>query len=138
FITGFFTERIFLIIRQKFSAKLHWTVGGRCWYKVRLRIAQDKPVTAELQRLIKNMIGGIMSRMRVVQVPHPNGPFELVEREIPEPVAGSVRIKVEACGICHSDSFTKEGHWPGIIYPRVPGHEVAGIIDALGPGVAGW
>ena len=59
-----------------------------------------------------------MSRMRVVQVPRPNGPFELVEREIPEPGAGSVRIKVEACGICHSDSFTKEGTWPGIEYPR--------------------
>ncbi len=79
-----------------------------------------------------------MSRMRVVQVPHPNGPFELVEREIPEPGAGRVRIKVEACGICHSDSFTKEGLWPGIEYPRVPGHEVAGIIDAVGAGVAGW
>jgi D-arabinose 1-dehydrogenase-like Zn-dependent alcohol dehydrogenase len=79
-----------------------------------------------------------MSKMRVVQVPRPNGPFELLEREIPEPGAGSVRIKVEACGICHSDSFTKEGTWPGIQYPRVPGHEVAGIIDAVGTGVAGW
>lgn len=79
-----------------------------------------------------------MSKMRAVQVPCPNGPFELVEREIPEPGAGSVRIKVEACGICHSDSFTKEGTWPGIQYPRVPGHEVAGIIDAVGTGVAGW
>jgi D-arabinose 1-dehydrogenase-like Zn-dependent alcohol dehydrogenase len=79
-----------------------------------------------------------MSRMRVVQVPHPNGPFELVEREIPEPGIGSVRIKVEACGICHSDSFTKEGLWPGIQYPRVPGHEVAGIIDAVGTEVVGW
>lgn len=79
-----------------------------------------------------------MSKMRVVQVPRPNGPFELVEREIPEPGAGEVRIKVQACGICHSDSFTKEGTWPGIQYPRVPGHEVAGIIDAVGAGVAGW
>ncbi len=79
-----------------------------------------------------------MSRMRVVQVSHPNGPFELVEREIPEPGAGSVRIKVEACGICHGDSFTKEGNFPGIQYPRVPGHEVAGIIDAVGTGVARW
>ncbi len=79
-----------------------------------------------------------MSRMRAVQIPHPEGPFELVEREIPEPGAGSVRIRVEACGICHSDSFAKEGLWPGIQYPRVPGHEVAGIIDALGPGVVGW
>ncbi|HEU4342282.1 MAG TPA: alcohol dehydrogenase [Candidatus Binatia bacterium] len=79
-----------------------------------------------------------MSKMRVAQVTRPNGPFEIVEREIPEPGAGQVRIKVEACGICHSDSVTKEGTWPGIEYPRVPGHEVAGIIDAVGGGVAGW
>jgi D-arabinose 1-dehydrogenase-like Zn-dependent alcohol dehydrogenase len=79
-----------------------------------------------------------MSKMRVVQVTQPNGPFELVEREIPEPAAGWVRIKVEACGICHSDSLTKEGAFPGIQYPRVPGHEVAGIIDAVGAGVVGW
>jgi D-arabinose 1-dehydrogenase-like Zn-dependent alcohol dehydrogenase len=79
-----------------------------------------------------------MSKMRVAQVSRPNGPFEVVEREIPSPVAGRVRVKVEACGICHSDSFTKEGLWPGIEYPRVPGHEVAGIIDAVGEGVQGW
>lgn len=79
-----------------------------------------------------------MPTMRVMQVPRAGGPFELVQREIPQPSPGSVRIKVQACGICHSDSFTKEGHWPGIVYPRVPGHEVAGIIDAVGPGVAGW
>jgi D-arabinose 1-dehydrogenase-like Zn-dependent alcohol dehydrogenase len=84
------------------------------------------------------MIGGTMAKMRAVQVPYPNGPFELVERDIPEPGAGSVRIKVQACGICHSDSLTKEGTWPGIDYPRVPGHVVAGLIDALGPGVVGW
>ena len=76
--------------------------------------------------------------MRVVQVSQANGPFELVEREIPEPVAGQVRVKVEACGICHSDSLTKEGSYPGIEYPRVPGHEVAGVIDAVGAGVADW
>src|SRR5438128_2854381 len=79
-----------------------------------------------------------MARMRAVQVPHAKGPFELVEREIPEPGAGSVRIRVEACGICHSDSLVKEGLWPGIQYPRVPGHEVAGIVDAVGAGVVGW
>ena len=79
-----------------------------------------------------------MSKMRVVEVAKPNGPLELVEREIPEPVAGWVRIKVEACGICHSDSLTKEGLWPGIEFPRVPGHEVAGVIDAVGTGVPGW
>ncbi len=79
-----------------------------------------------------------MSKMRVVQVPYPNGPFEVLEREIPEPTAGSVRIKVEACGICHSDSLTREGTLPGIQYPRVPGHEVAGIVDAVGAEVVGW
>ena len=77
-------------------------------------------------------------KMRAVQVPHPNGPFEIVEREIPEPTSGSVRIKVQACGICHSDLLTKVGAFPGIAYPRVPGHEVAGMIDAVGPNVAGW
>lgn len=79
-----------------------------------------------------------MALMRVAQVPRPKGPFEIVERPIPEPGPGSVRIKVLACGICHSDSITKEGTVPGIQYPRVPGHEVAGVIDAIGPGVAGW
>ena len=79
-----------------------------------------------------------MATMRVVQVSRPKGPFEIVERPIPEPGAGAVRIKVQACGICHSDSLTKEGLFPGIQYPRVPGHEVAGVIDAVGAGVAGW
>ena len=79
-----------------------------------------------------------MSKMRAVQVSRPSGPFEIVEREIPEPGAGSVRIKVQACGICHSDSLTKEGYFPGIVYPRIPGHEVVGIVDAVGSGVAGW
>lgn len=79
-----------------------------------------------------------MSMMRVAQVVRANGPFEIVEREIPEPGAGSVRVKIEACGICHSDAMTKEGLWPGIHYPRVPGHEVAGVVDALGRGVTGW
>jgi D-arabinose 1-dehydrogenase-like Zn-dependent alcohol dehydrogenase len=79
-----------------------------------------------------------MATMRVVQVPRPRGPFEIVERPIPEPGAGAVRIKVLACGICHSDSLIKDGLFPGIPYPRVPGHEVAGVIDAVGPGVPGW
>jgi len=79
-----------------------------------------------------------MPKMRSVQVARPKGPFELVERDIPAPRAGTVRIKVQACGICHSDSFTKEGLFPGLQYPRVPGHEIAGIIDAVGSGVAGW
>lgn len=76
--------------------------------------------------------------MKVVQVPAAGADFQLIERAIPEPGAGHVRIKVQACGICHSDALTKEGHWPGIQYPRVPGHEVAGVIDALGSGVATW
>jgi D-arabinose 1-dehydrogenase-like Zn-dependent alcohol dehydrogenase len=79
-----------------------------------------------------------MAMMRVAQVPGPKRPFEIVERPIPEPGPGTVRIKVHACGVCHSDSMTKEGAFPGIQYPRVPGHEVAGVIDAVGPGVAGW
>lgn len=76
--------------------------------------------------------------MKVAQVPSAGAGFQILEREIPEPGAGHVRIKVQACGICRSDTLTKEGHWPGIQYPRVPGHEVAGVIDALGAGVAGW
>jgi D-arabinose 1-dehydrogenase-like Zn-dependent alcohol dehydrogenase len=76
-----------------------------------------------------------MSKMRAVQVSRPGGPLELVERPVPEPGPSCVRIKVEACGICHSDMLTKDGLWPGITYPRVPGHEVIGTIDALGNGV---
>jgi len=79
-----------------------------------------------------------MATMRVAQVPQPNGPLELVEREIPQPSAGQVRIKVQACGVCHSDSVTKQGLFPNIQYPRVPGHEVIGSVDAIGSGVAGW
>jgi D-arabinose 1-dehydrogenase-like Zn-dependent alcohol dehydrogenase len=79
-----------------------------------------------------------MAVMRVAQVARPKGPFEIVERPIPGPGAGTVRIKVHACGVCHSDSITKEGAFPGTQYPRAPGHEVAGVIDAVGPGVAGW
>jgi D-arabinose 1-dehydrogenase-like Zn-dependent alcohol dehydrogenase len=79
-----------------------------------------------------------MSRMRAVQVASPNGPFELVERDIPEPPARHVRVKVQACGVCHSDSFTKMGAFPGIQFPRVPGHEVVGVIDAIGADVPDW
>ncbi len=79
-----------------------------------------------------------MAKMRAVQVSRRNGPLELVEREIPEPRAGTVRVKVEACGICHSDAAVVQGLLPGIEYPRIPGHEVAGVIDAIGPGVVGW
>jgi len=76
--------------------------------------------------------------MKVAQISKPGGDFQIVEREIPKPGAGQVRIKVQACGVCHSDVLTKEGAWPGIQYPRVPGHEVAGIIDELGAGVSEW
>jgi alcohol dehydrogenase/propanol-preferring alcohol dehydrogenase len=73
-----------------------------------------------------------MATMRVAQISRPGGPFELVERPVPEPAPGTVRIKIQACGICHSDVLTKDGQWPGISYPRVPGHEVVGVIDAVG------
>jgi D-arabinose 1-dehydrogenase-like Zn-dependent alcohol dehydrogenase len=76
--------------------------------------------------------------MKAVQISKPGGNFEVVERPIPEPARGQVRIKVEACGICHSDALVKEGHWPGIPYPRVPGHEIAGRIDAVGADVTLW
>src|SRR4029450_3406966 len=77
-------------------------------------------------------------KMRVVQIPRAGGPLELVEREVPEPERGWIRVKVEACGVCHSDSLVKEGLWPGIQYPRVPGHEVIGVVDAVGEGVKPW
>lgn len=76
--------------------------------------------------------------MKAVQISKPGGNFEVVERPIPEPQRGQVRIKVEACGICHSDALVKEGYWPGIQYPRVPGHEIAGRIDKVGPDMTQW
>jgi D-arabinose 1-dehydrogenase-like Zn-dependent alcohol dehydrogenase len=79
-----------------------------------------------------------MAKMRAVQVPEAGGEWQMVEREIPEPGPGKVRVKVQACGICHSDSVTKDGLFPGIQYPRVPGHEIVGIVDKLGEGAKGW
>jgi D-arabinose 1-dehydrogenase-like Zn-dependent alcohol dehydrogenase len=76
--------------------------------------------------------------MKAAQIPNPGADFEIVEREIPNPDAGQVRIKVQACGICHSDAFTKDGSWPGIQYPRIPGHEVVGLVDELGDRVTRW
>jgi D-arabinose 1-dehydrogenase-like Zn-dependent alcohol dehydrogenase len=76
--------------------------------------------------------------MKAAQIPKPGADFQIVEREIPKPGAGHALIKVQACGVCHSDMLTKEGAWPGIEYPRVPGHEVVGVIDEVGAGVAEW
>jgi D-arabinose 1-dehydrogenase-like Zn-dependent alcohol dehydrogenase len=79
-----------------------------------------------------------MSKMRAVQISKPNAPFELIEKDIPEPTTGTVRIKIQACGVCHSDSIIKEGLFPNIPYPAIPGHEIAGVIDAIGDGVIDW
>jgi D-arabinose 1-dehydrogenase-like Zn-dependent alcohol dehydrogenase len=88
--------------------------------------------------LIERTVEDDMARMRAVQIAKAGGEFELVERDIPRPGPREVRVKVQACGVCHSDMFVKEGAFPGIAYPRVPGHEVVGIIDALGDSVPGW
>jgi D-arabinose 1-dehydrogenase-like Zn-dependent alcohol dehydrogenase len=79
-----------------------------------------------------------MAKMKVAQVPKAGADFEIVERDIPQPGPGQVRIKVQACGVCHSDMLVKVGAWPGVTYPRVPGHEIAGVIDEIGAGVATW
>ncbi len=78
------------------------------------------------------------TKMKAAQISKPGGDWELIERDIPDPSTGEVRVKVEACGICHSDSLVKEGLWPGLQYPRVPGHEIAGRIDAVGENVTVW
>lgn len=79
-----------------------------------------------------------MPKMRAVQISQAKGPFELIEKDIPNPTPGTVRIKIQACGICHSDSIIKEGLFPNLQYPKIPGHEIAGIIDAVGEGVTDW
>ena len=84
------------------------------------------------------MTTSAVATMKMAQVSKPGADFQIVERELPEPAAGHVRIKVQACGVCHSDVLTKEGLWPGIEYPRVPGHEVAGVVDKVGEGVSAW
>jgi len=78
------------------------------------------------------------TKMKAAQISKAGGDWELVERDIPEPRSGQVRVKVEACGICHSDALVKEGLWPGLQYPRVPGHEIAGRVDAVGANVTSW
>src|SRR5712664_716026 len=83
-------------------------------------------------------MGAVMStKMKAAQISKAGGDWELIERDIPEPSVGQVRVKVEACGICHSDAV-KEGLWPGLQYPRVPGHEIAGRVDAVGANVTPW
>lgn len=79
-----------------------------------------------------------MAQMTAVLISRPGAPFEVVTREVPAPGPNQVRITVQACGVCHSDVFVKEGHWPGLQYPRITGHEVAGVIDEIGPGVTAW
>src|SRR5688572_14602464 len=79
-----------------------------------------------------------MPTMRAMQVSKPNAPFELVEREVPTPGPRQVRVKVEACGVCHTDVLVKSGAYPGLVLPRIPGHEIAGRIDAIGPDVTPW
>ncbi len=79
-----------------------------------------------------------MKKMKAVEVRQAKSTLQLVEREVPNPGSGQVLVKVQACGICHSDVFTKEGLWPGLEYPRIPGHEIAGIIEEMGSGVEGW
>jgi D-arabinose 1-dehydrogenase-like Zn-dependent alcohol dehydrogenase len=79
-----------------------------------------------------------MAKMTAAQVAQAGADFQIVERDIPRPGPGHVRIRVQACGVCHSDVLAKEGGWPGLVYPRVPGHEVAGVIDEAGPGVTQW
>src|SRR6185295_18998861 len=78
------------------------------------------------------------NKMKAAQISKAGGEWELVEREVPEPAAGQVRVKVDACGICHSDVLVKDGLWPGLQYPRVPGHEIGGRIDAVGDNVKAW
>src|SRR5207247_6261866 len=79
-----------------------------------------------------------MARMKAARGPQAGADFQIVERDIPEPGPGQVRIRVQACGVCHSDVLAKEGGWPGLVYPRVPGHEIAGVIDEAGSGVTQW
>jgi D-arabinose 1-dehydrogenase-like Zn-dependent alcohol dehydrogenase len=87
---------------------------------------------------VTHTVEAVMPKMRVVQVGKPGGPLELVERELPTPGPGEVRVKVQACGVCHSDTIAKDGMLPTVPFPIIPGHEIAGVIDAVGAGVIGW
>ena len=103
----------------------------------RLPILRDSRVVPIIH-IQSNPRRPVMSQMTAVQVSGPGGAFETVNRQVPGPGPHTVRIKIQACGVFHSDVFVKEGHWPGLQYPRVTGHEVAGVIDAVGPGVTIW
>jgi D-arabinose 1-dehydrogenase-like Zn-dependent alcohol dehydrogenase len=115
---------------------LNWSYSFADTSPVSKRIKHSTRAACFLEE--EDELNDMKKKMRAMQVPQPKGPFEFVDREIPEPKVGWVRIKVQACGVCHSDSLTKDGTWPGIQYPRVPGHEVIGIVDAIGQGVAAW
>src|SRR6201996_2120555 len=101
-------------------------------------ISRSNKCSANTRVVSSKPLEVFMAKMRAVQVPRAGGPFEIVERDIPEAGSGMVRVKVQACGICHSDEVTKQGLFPGIHYPRVPGHEVIGVIDAVGANVPRW
>jgi len=110
-----------------------------CFKKAVYRLSSDfKNILKEQKVIYFQTIVIYLMHGRYVQVSHPGGPFEIVERDVPDPGASQVRIKIQACGICHGDSITKDGLFPGIQYPRVPGHEVAGVIDIVGKNVTRW
>src|SRR3954453_5404774 len=128
---------------------LPWSSGRRCAYLtrrgtssrhpgVRIHVRLKGEVMSTAQAAGASRKGGPVGTMKAAQIPAPGAEFQIVERAIPTPGPGQVRIKVQACGVCHSDLFTKEGAWPGIQYPRIPGHEVVGAIDALGTGASPW
>ena len=109
--------------------------------RARIPILKFSAGSGERSRPTRRPYGNATDRSRndeVAQVPKPGAPFEIVDREIPKPKANEVLIKVNACGVCHSDQLTKEGAWPGIQYPRIPGHEVGACLHEAGPGVTGW
>jgi hypothetical protein len=105
-------------------------------------IIEDTKINLECLCLFRlGLIGSVMALMKAIQINSPGSDFELVHREVPKPKENEVLIKVEACGVCHGDAIVKEGHFPGLQYPRIPGHEVVGIIDQLGVQVKeleGW
>ena len=112
--------------------------GHLLWKIDAKNTSRDRSLLSKVrqERIVTKLV--MNTKMKVAQIGKPGGDFELVERDIPEPGPGQVRVKVEACGVCHSDIFVKDGQWPGLQYPRVPGHEIAGQLDAVGEGVTTW